>query len=252
MVRNFRLLTFVPFVLAALLFAGCLPMENMANLQMGDAMAEEPSDEMAESSEGEMSESESMEAMGDGATATIATRSLRVRQSPDESAEVVYGVSEGETFQLMGVSDDGQWVQIAIADAPDGNGWVSANFVTVSGALEGSTGDAPILEPTPAPEEEAMESEAMEEDAMDGDAMAEIVAPEAGYALVTTDGTRLRVRGEPNTEAEIVGYVYNGETYQLLGVSDDGVWVNIAGSEEGVSDNPEGGWVSAEFLIIGK
>ena len=241
--RNMRLTALTMLLLAALFVAGCSPIGSMAALNMGDAMAEGSSGEM----EGE---SEEMTMEGDGAMATVATRSLRVRQSPDAESEVVSGVREGETYKVVEISEDGQWVQIAIADAPDGNGWVSANFVTVNGALEGSTGDALIIEPTPVPAEEAMEGESMEEEAMEESAPP--APPEAGYATVYTDGTRLRVRAEPDTEAEIVGYVYSDETYQVLAVSNDGTWINIAGSTDAETDNPNGGWVSAEFLVIGE
>jgi hypothetical protein len=71
-------------------------------------------------------------------------------------------------------------------------------------------------------------------------------------AVVTTSGARLRVRSEPNADAQIVGYAYNGETYQVLALSPDGLWVQIAGSTEGMGENPNGGWVAAEFLVVGQ
>ena len=80
----------------------------------------------------------------------------------------------------------------------------------------------------------------------------ELAPPAAGFVQIFTDGTRLRVRSEPNTDAEIVGYVYNGEEYELLGQSEDGAWVQIAGSSAAETDNPDGGWVAAEFVIIGQ
>ena len=58
------------------------------------------------------------------------------------------------------------------------------------------------------------------------------------------------MRAEPNTEAEIAGYVYNGEIYPVVALSDDNIWVQIGGSAEG--DNPDGGWVSSEFTVIGE
>ena len=77
-------------------------------------------------------------------------------------------------------------------------------------------------------------------------------APAPGYAMVSTDGIRLRVRSEPNVDAEIVGYVYDGESYRVLDSSADGLWVLLAGAEQTPTDNPNGGWVSAEFLLIGQ
>ena len=93
---------------------------------------------------------------------------------------------------------------------------------------------------------------AMEEPATEDAAMEATIpdAPGAGLALIFTDGTRLRVRAEPSTDAEIAGYVYNGEIYPVVALSDDNTWVQIGGSAEG--DNPDGGWVSTEFTVIGE
>jgi uncharacterized protein YgiM (DUF1202 family) len=60
------------------------------------------------------------------------------------------------------------------------------------------------------------------------------------------------VRSQPATDAEIVGYVYNGESYQVLETSADGLWVKIAGDSAANTDNPNGGWVAAEFLVVGQ
>jgi hypothetical protein len=56
------------------------------------------------------------------------------------------------------------------------------------------------------------------------------------------------VRAEPSTEGEIVGYVYNGEVFEVTGASDDGLWTQIGGRTG--TDNVNGGWVSTEFLVL--
>ena len=71
-------------------------------------------------------------------------------------------------------------------------------------------------------------------------------------AVVKTAGPRLRVRGQPSADAPIVGYAYPGETFQVLGKSEDGKWIQIAGSTAGKGENPNGGWVAAEFLVLGQ
>jgi len=169
-----------------------------------------------------------------GAMATIATRSLRVRQLPDENSEVVAGVAEGESYRVLALSDDGLWIQLAIESAVEGNGWVSTNFVTVEGditdlasanstAAESGNSDVTLL-PT----------------------------PQSGFATVNTDGVRLRVRSGPTTEMPIVGYIYDGESYEILETSADGAWVRIPASTGSNTDNTEGGWVAAEFLLVGQ
>ena len=303
--RYYQLFPLTLLVVMALTLSGCVPLINMAAMQTGDSTDDMSMAEDSEEADDSMAESSDMEMMDDdSAMATVTTRSLRVRQSPNEEAEVVYGVKEGETYKVLSVSEDGLWVQLAIDDAIDGKGWVSANYVSVNGALTGGEGEMAaesateateaILEPTPVPAEESTETteavleptavpaeestettegilepaagpaeesspdaageQAMGEDAMADDAMAEeeIIAPEAGYALVNTDGTRLRVRAEANTESEIAGYIYDGETYMVVEVSEDGTWVKIAGDTAEVTDNPDGGWVAAEFLVLGE
>ncbi|MEZ4608871.1 MAG: hypothetical protein R2838_01200 [Caldilineaceae bacterium] len=54
---------------------------------------------------------------GTGAMATVATRSLRVRSAPNPDAEVVAGVREGETYPVVDLSSDGEWVLLAVLAA---------------------------------------------------------------------------------------------------------------------------------------
>lgn len=179
-----------------------------------------------------------------GAMATVATRSLRVRQEPNEASEVVAGIAAGETYRVVGLSADGQWIQLAIENTPTGAGWVSANFVTVEGDITDlAVGADPGVAITT--------TQATTETAA-APAVTLVATPQPGFALVKTDGVRLRVRSEPNTEAPIVGYAYDGETYQVVATSGDGVWVQIPPATGDNKDNPDGGWVAAEFLIIGQ
>jgi uncharacterized protein YgiM (DUF1202 family) len=77
-----------------------------------------------------------------------------------------------------------------------------------------------------------------------------VTPPAAGFALVTAEGARLRVRAEASTDAAIVGWVQPGETVPVVELSTDGLWVKI-GPMPG-TQNPDGGWVSAEFLMLGQ
>jgi uncharacterized protein YgiM (DUF1202 family) len=176
-----------------------------------------------------------------GAQATVSARSLRVRSEPSSNAEVVGGIREGEVYDVVGLSSDGEWVQLAIPAVDGGSGWVSANFVSVQGAItEASITEAPAANaggtggsinlPTPTPR------------------AAEQIAAGPGTATVQTEGLRLRVRAEPSAEAEIVGYVYSGEVFEVVSTTDDGLWTEIAGRLG--TDNVNGGWVSTEFLVL--
>ena len=169
-----------------------------------------------------------------GALATVSVKSLRVRAEPDSDAEVVTGIKEGEQYKVIGLSSDGEWVQLAVPRAPTGRGWVSTNYVTVQGAITDAGVTQVDTKPATLPQT----------------VTPQVTTPQAGEAAINTEGARLRVRAEPTTDAEIVGYVYNGESYPVVETSGDGTWVKIGGKAD--TDNPDGGWVSAEFLVIGQ
>lgn len=184
--------------------------------------------------------------LADNATATVTARSLRVRAAPSDSAEVVFGIREGEQYPVIALSSDGGWVQLSIPDAPQGEGWVNANFVTV----EGSITDAAVVETGGAASAAAGNVVATPSGISTADTAANAaVAPGAGgIAVVNGEGLRLRVRATPSTTGDIVGYAYDGERFPVLESSADGAWVRIGGRID--TDNPDGGWVAAEFVII--
>ncbi len=196
------------------------------------------------------------------ATATVNTRSLRVRDKPFVEAAVIWGVNAGETYPVIGRSSDGMWLQLDLPKAPEKQGWVAADLVTV----QGSIADAVIVEvPTPRPTlrprppvsplatpgaTAVLTATAVVALPTATPRPVPAVTPAPGYALVVTDGTRLRVRAAPTADAEIVGYVYPGETYRVVESSADGQWIRIAGAEWTPTENPSGGWVAAPFLVV--
>jgi uncharacterized protein YgiM (DUF1202 family) len=171
----------------------------------------------------------------DSAKATVSAKSLRVRAGPGPDAEVLGGIKEGQVYDVIGLSSDGEWVQLAVPALPGGKGWVSANFVSVKGAITGAAitqaaTAAAVRLPTPTPR------------------LAPQPAAVAGTATVKTEGTRLRVRAKPSASSDIVGYVYNGEVFDVKSKSDDGRWTEIGGRTG--TDNLNGGWVSTEYLVL--
>lgn len=225
------------FMLATLLFSSaCAPLAVPrlplpASTPAGTGAAEAAAEEMA--------------SLEESATATVNARSLRVRNQPSETAEVIAGIEEGQTYRVLGISSDGLWVELAIDDAPGGSGWVSASFVSVAGPItDVSTTEVPTAT---APLTGTAGTTATVTTTVTASA-----TPAPGFALVRTDGTRLRVRAEPSIEAAIVGYVYNGESYPVVEISADGQWVRIGPSTDSVTDNPTGGWVAAEFVAVGE
>ena len=61
---------------------------------------------------------------------------LNVRSGPGADFPVVAKADNASSYPALAMSADEAWVQIEIADAPDGLGWVSAQYVALSGPLE--------------------------------------------------------------------------------------------------------------------
>ena len=191
--------------------------------------------------------------LADNATATVTARSLRVRAAPNATAEVIHGVREGEQYKVVALSSDGAWVQLSIPNAPQGAGWVNANFVTVEGSITDAAvvdnGAAVTAAPTPAaPATAAVVVTPTGKSTADTAANAAVAPGAGGIAVVNGEGVRLRVRATPNTTGDIVGYAYDGERFPVLESSASGAWVRIGGRID--TDNPDGGWVAAEFITI--
>ncbi|MDE0197793.1 MAG: SH3 domain-containing protein [Caldilineaceae bacterium] len=61
---------------------------------------------------------------------------LNVRAGPSTDYDIVAKAVAGVTFNGIGRTEAGDWVQVAIADLPSGYGWVSATYVTTTGPFE--------------------------------------------------------------------------------------------------------------------
>lgn len=231
-----------------LVFSACQPIVDPALLE-----ARQPAAETA----GEPAAAVDIEP----AKATVNTRSLRVRQGPGDASEQIGSAKEGESFDVTGMSSDGAWIQLAMDAIEGGSGWVSTEFVT----LEGDITNIPTVETesgsetAAVPEEEAVSEEEVEatpvaEEEAEPEAAAEtegeaVTPPPAGYALIQAVPP-LRVRSAPNAEEDNkIGNVFDGEIYPVLEVSADGLWVRIDVPQLGVED---GGWVAAEFVVLGE
>jgi len=186
----------------------------------------------------------------DQAQATVTARSLRVRGEPSPAGAVVGGIKEGEVYDVIGLSSDGEWIQLAVPAIPGGSGWVSASFVEVQGSIT----EAAILEAPPTPAVTATTATTATTAAAAGalslptPTRSPQIAADPGTATINTEGVRLRVRAQPAADAEIVGYVYDGEVYPVVETSADNLWTQIGGLPD--TDNINGGWVASEFLVL--
>lgn len=75
---------------------------------------------------------------------------INIRTEPSVEGTRLGGLFLGETADVYAVSEDGEWWQIEFADAPDGMGWIAAEFVR----FQGDRAAVPIFgigTPTPTP-----------------------------------------------------------------------------------------------------
>lgn len=206
-------LSYVALCIALFAIGGCVPV-SVTDIQSAMLTAT-PQAESADMP------TESDASLG-GAVATVSSAALQLHLGPAETSAVLGEVTEGEEYKVIGISSDGTWVRLEVLDSPRGAGWVPARFVSVLGditdvPITDETGEASVR-PTPAP----------------------------NGAVVQTDGTRLRVRTAPDTAADILTYVYDGEAFTVLETTPDGTWTRI--DAPGFTD---GGWVASEFLLLG-
>lgn len=103
-------------------------------------------------------------------------------------------------------------------------------------------------EPTAEPTEEPAEEVAPEPTAAPTEEPSEEAATTGGYVTINSGDLPLRVRSAPTAEEDNrIGNVPNGETFRVLEISEDGLWVRIEVPGLG-PDN--GGWVFAEFVVF--
>jgi uncharacterized protein YgiM (DUF1202 family) len=153
---------------------------------------------------------------------------VRLRTKPGLNGAVVAEFSEGAAVHIVDgpqISDDGQaWYRVNV----DGEtGYMAAEFLALAGVAEPES----TLEPAPIPtSEEAAADESL------------VVAAEVtgSATIVNTNGDPIRCRASANTDADILGLLYEGMSVDLTG-SPQGSWQPVR-CENGA------GWVHIEFL----
>lgn len=81
----------------------------------------------------------------------VGTQGLNVRSGPSTAFPVIGVARLGDEGEIVGRSADGRWWAVSVPSAPNGVGWVSADFVAASNAENVPVLPAPPLPPTPTP-----------------------------------------------------------------------------------------------------
>ncbi len=132
-----------------------------------------------------------------------------MRVGPGLDFDVSGGVSLGELYPVTASDPNGEWVEVEVPAVRYGTGWVFVEYVNLSG---------------------------------DGNMVA--VPKALGTAMVNTHGGRLRVRSASGLDAPIIGYVFDGRVFKIVGISDDGGWLQV--EVPGLSGDS---WISSDWVI---
>lgn len=149
-----------------------------------------------------------------------ASTNVNVRSGPDLSFAKIGLLSNGEETEIVGVSPDGSWWAIRLPGDPERTGWVAKDYI-----IARNEDDVPILRPESA--------------AQGGEAS----SPQPGKAFLTAAWT-VNIRAGPGKQYAVVGTLQQGQTAEIVGVSEDGIWWAIKFENA----DAERGWVAAAYV----
>ena len=161
-----------------------------------------------------------------GAMTATALVAVNVRSGPGVEYPS-YGVAQvGIKGEVIGVSADGGWwvVKISPDKVPEGQGWVSAEYVQIDNATEVPVIDAP---PPPPP--------------------VEVPTPDPNAPTATAiDITNLR--SGPGMDYFVYGVAPKGTQGEIIGISSDSGWWVVKISPDKVAEGQV--WVSADWVVV--
>ena len=156
-----------------------------------------------------------------GEPSAIANYNTGIFSGPGENYVFYAAFLGSSTARVIGVSEDSTWWVISVPPAPNGQGWVSAAWVTVTGA-EG----VPVVPTPPVPP------------------TTELVppGPDDPQAVALAN---VYVRSGPGANYPAYGIAPAGASAWVIGVSEDGAWWVVRLNPENVGAGY--GWVMAEY-----
>jgi uncharacterized protein YraI len=156
-----------------------------------------------------------------GEPAAIANYNTGIYSGPGENYVFYAAFLGSSTAKVIGVSEDGTWWVISVPPAPNGQGWVSAAWVTVTGA-EG----VPVVPTPPVPP------------------TTELVPPGPNDPQAVALAN-VYVRSGPGANYPAYGIASAGASAWVIGVSEDGAWWVVRLNPENVGAGY--GWVMGEY-----
>jgi len=160
----------------------------------------------------------------EGTPRATALDAINVRSGPGIQYPAYFVAAKGAVGEVIGVSEDLAWwvIKLPTDVVSEGQGWVSADWVTTS-----DTQDVPIV---PAPEELPPVDPPN--------------PPEGAPSAISLD--YINVRSGPGLQYSSYGVVQPGVSAEILGVSEDAGWwvVKVMAVEAGQA------WVSADYVQV--
>ncbi|MDO9347789.1 MAG: SH3 domain-containing protein, partial [Anaerolineales bacterium] len=138
------------------------------------------------------------------------TAQINVRSGPNVSYSSLGILESGQTIQLLGRDQSGDWYVIAYPSGPQGRGWVTAAYVQA-----GDTAGLPVVE---------------------------IQDSDPGVTGKATQ--QLNVRSGPGTDYNVLGMIQPDTVMLLTGKNENATWLQIE-----YAGGPGGrGWVTAAYV----
>jgi len=163
-------------------------------------------------------------------TSGLTSTQVNVRSGPDAASESLGLLQAASQVQIIGKDSSGNWLAITFAQSPNGIGWVTAQFVEVSGNVDNLS--VIQVEPLSGESQPASQPESQP-----------IAAPESQKRTATTT-SQINVRSGPSSAFESLGLINANTTVVLTGRNLINTWVQI----EYPTDSEERAWVAVAFI----
>lgn len=173
-------------------------------------------------------------AQATGVRGKVNTQLVNIRRGPGTDAEVITILAGGEEYDVIGKNEAGDWLQVCCVDQE--YGWLSTEFVDVSGDLAA----VPVAQPG-GPSGPAAEGASTEGASTEGAAAAPAVQdpPKA-----TVNTALVNARSGAGTEFGVVKVVEAGEVFDIVGKDESGTWWQVCCVEG------QQAWLTDEFVDI--
>ncbi|GIP31950.1 N-acetylmuramoyl-L-alanine amidase [Paenibacillus sp. J2TS4] len=164
------------------------------------------------------------EAGAEAYTATVHATSLNVREEPAISATIIGSLKQGAEIQVL--SEQFGWAEINFNSE---QGWIAAHYLNKDPAVKTA-----LVEEEAGKEEQTTASPSSEPESLVQATLGKVTGK------VTADA--LRMRAEPDLQAEIIDLLPQSSALEISGQS--GEWLEVTTADG------QSGWVSGEFVAL--